>query len=527
VSVHGDDARRCLIPRWRYINPLETAAESVGDRRAAREFSINEAFWHEKVADWREQPCPGTAADLIACAIMLQRCTQVPDAIEYLNERVALLRPAAAELARHAHRAVHPEKCNASTAHSPAAGPAQPIGGGIEARVVIAQSRSRLREDPRDAFAWLDMSRSYTVLGDRRRATEAMTRSLQLAGNNRLVLRAACRRLVHVGAPDEAHSLLMHHPRTRHDPWLLAAEIATSEIIDEPSRLVRDAKSLIDSRRFLASATTELSGALGMLEYRHGSAKRARRLIRESLVSPTDNTVAQARWIAARMTGIEISESAWDTPHSYEAWCWRAYQVGQWDEAFSYAKQWVRDEPFSSRAAVHATFIAESIFNDHDYAIACAQQVLQADPNDSTLLNNLVVALLNSGRIEEARTIFEHMERSIPAGTDQYVYTATAGLMKYRTGEPAAGYALYKKALNLAAPGHKLRVISHWLKEEMPTRTADQNEVLAKLKALARTQGDLVSLRLLENIPIDESKQLHREALRIIEESARLGEIEK
>ena len=368
MSAQHEDALRRLIPRWRYVQGSSVPAETIADRPQITRGRVNDVYWEEKLRAWREEPTVGSAADLVACGVALRRYVEVEPAALFLNAHAAEIRRETASLALFAELQLHPQlavpvQLNAES---------RQIAPDQEAQMRISQSRARLRDDPRDSLAWMDMALAYTILGQNLSAERAMRSALMLAGDNRLILRSACRRLVHIGDTGAAHRLLASHPRTPQDPWLLAAEIALADIIEKPSKLTGRALTLLDSKRYLSSATTELSGALGMLEFSHGSDRKARRFIRQSLILPTENSVAQARWVAARMTGIDITASAWDTPRSFEAWSWRAFTAAEWFDAYGYAKAWVRDEPFSSRAAINATFIAETIFDDHAYAITCA-----------------------------------------------------------------------------------------------------------------------------------------------------------
>jgi Flp pilus assembly protein TadD len=105
----------------------------------------------------------------------------------------------------------------------------------------------------------MDMSRAYTTLGQPQHAETAISRALLLAPNSRLIIRAACRRLVHADRSEDAHRLLLRHPRTRQDPWLIAAEIALAQILEETPRLVHEGRALLQSGRFSPAAITELA----------------------------------------------------------------------------------------------------------------------------------------------------------------------------------------------------------------------------------------------------------------------------
>lgn len=469
-------------------------AETVADRTRSLRPTSSEVFWEAKRRDWMEDRRLETAAELLVCAVALNRLPAVPEVVAYLHERRDDLVSGMRELVAYARRRV---------GGADEAGPT-PVEQGIadvsvvvEAKSVVAYSRRRLGDTPRDALAWMDMALAYTTLGQSIQAERAMDRALLLAPNHRLVVRAACRRLLHAGHASEAHRLLLRHSRTRRDPWFLAAEIAIAQVLEETPRLVREGRQILASGHFSPAAITELAGALGMLEYASGATKQARRLFHLSMQAPSDNAVAQARWIAARTGGIEISEKAWSTPRAFEAWCWRAFQARDWVNSLAFAQEWVRDEPFSSRAAVQATFMATTVVEDYDYAIRCGRDVLRADSRDAMLRNNLIVALAYSGRIQEAQREAALLPSKSDPGRD-CVFLATRGLVEFRSGHVEAGRALYRRAYDCASAELRLRVVVHWLNEELQLAGHGSEPVLEKAVRVAGAQRDYVALRVLE-----------------------------
>jgi len=274
------------------------------------------------------------------------------------------------------------------------------------ARGKAAKAKHKVRVNPRNVLAWLDLSRAYTILGQQQRALAAIDCALALAPNHRHVLRAAARLFVHVGDSERAHALLAKHPKTRKDPWLLAAELAIANVAQRPPRHVRQGRALIDSDDLPPAHLTELHSAIGTLEYYHGAHRRARQSLRASLEAPTENVVAQARWMRKQLPGLPIAEEAFALPLGFEARTWRAMEEGRWDDARVECRQWLNDEPFSSRPASLGSYIGVSLTTDYSFAEACARAGLQADPNDATLQNNLTVALAYQGKLDDAIETF-------------------------------------------------------------------------------------------------------------------------
>lgn len=346
----------------------------------------------------------------------------------------------------------------------------------------------------------------------RGRAGLAMHRSLQIAPDHRLILRAACRRLIHVGDVQATHALIARHARTREDPWLIAAELAVAQILECSPKYLKEGTNLFKSQRYSPAATTELGAALCMQAYASGATKLAKRLLRKSLEAPTDNLVAQARWIGTRLGGIEISSAVWNTPRSYEAWTWRAFVASDWSSALRFARAWVLDEPFSSRAATHATYMARSVNRDYEYAIACAQQVLVADPNDLMLTNNLVVALAYQGDLEKAANLCNRLMSAPDAGDAGCTFAATRGLVAFRAGDVEAGRNFYAEAFRNASRSLKLRVLAHWLREEARVDPRQVLPIMDRLMKFAGTRQDSVVQRILEIARDDGLESARRES---------------
>lgn len=492
TSLLNDSTRR-LVPRWRYMSSL-APAETVADRTRRSQPPRSEMFWEEKCRSWVEDRRIETAAELLACAVALNRLSAVQDVIGYLSERRGDLVSGVQDLVAYAYDRVSGTGGVHPTTVDPGAAEVSVVA---EAQKMIANCRRRLSDTPRDALAWMDMALGYTTLGQPVKAEQAMGRALLLAPNHRLIVRAACRRLLHAGRASEAHRLLLRHSRTRSDPWFIAAEIAIAQVLEEAPRLVREGRQLLASGHFSPAGITELAGALGTLEYASGATKQARRLFQLSMEAPSDNAVAQARWIAARTGGIVISEEAWRTPRAFEAWCWRAFQARDWVNSFGFAKEWVRDEPFSSRAAVQATFLATTVFQDYEYAIRCGTDILRADNADAMLRNNLIVALAYGDKLDQARREAE----LLPSNSDparECVFLATRGLVEFRSGAVGAGRALYRRAFDCASADLRLRVVSHWLKEELRLERYGSEPVLERAAHIARAQRDYISLLVLE-----------------------------
>ena len=125
-------------------------------------------------------------------------------------------------------------------------------------RTRIQPLKKRVRANPRDALAWLEMGRIHATVGNHERAVRAVRVAASLAGENRFVLRSASRFYLHAGDLDLAHDVLRRSPRTKFDPWLSAAEIATAQVAAIVPRTIRTGKGLSEGGAFSDHALSEL-----------------------------------------------------------------------------------------------------------------------------------------------------------------------------------------------------------------------------------------------------------------------------
>ena len=374
-------------------------------------------------------------------------------------------------------------------------------------RVKVSAARRRLERDPRSMLTWLDLSRGHAILGQTKKAIWAIERALYLAPQHRHALRAAARLFVHTGDFDRAHSLLTKNSRTSTDPWLMAAEISIAKIADHKPRFAGRARKLIDSGELPQEHLTELHSAVGTLEYDNGANRRARKDLRASLLTPTDNAVAQARWMSTQLSGIAISDSAFELPQGFEARCWRALGKGRWDEACTQCLDWLYDEPFSSRPAELGSYIGIALTADPVFAAACARAGLQAEPHHSMLRNNMVVALAYQDELLQAIDHFDRIKTPLPHDFPAYVYLATAGLLCFRTGDIDQGRQLYTKAETMAPADKKAHVAIFQAREELNLRTPEAVDCVARARHMSEEIENLRTKRLLVLLELQISSQ--------------------
>lgn len=498
MSMFVEDQERRLIPRWRFTNDTAFSLEYACDPTGWRPSTVNRSFLEEKLSEWKLSPSIGNAIDLLSCGLSGRWLEEVRPAAEFLAQNNESLSSQVKTLIDSIN--LPSEQTNFS----------KELSCGPESMFKVActraaTARSRLRRDPRNAFGWLDLARAYTILGQRQKAITSIERALYLTPFHRHVLRSAVRLFIHVGQKDRAHRLLVRNPRTPSDPWLVAAELATAKVGDRSPRFARCGRRLINSGGLPPGHLTELQSSIATLEFYDGSERNARKNLRASLVAPTDNAVAQARWLGTKLPGIVIEETVFSLPLGYEARCWRALIDGRWDDAQFECRRWLTDETYSRRPAKVASFIGVALTTDYTYAKDCAKIGLQASPTDSTLINNLSVALAYGGEIDAAFKNFQKIKIPLQSDFPPYVFVATGGLLRFRLGDIDGGRRCYSWAERLAPKKMKHMVTIFRAREEQVASTKEAPDYLER--AFKTDSNDLYTRQLQVNLK-EQSQQL-------------------
>lgn len=436
-----DDPTRRLVPRWRPSAITVALGELSSAAGTPRVWEPNRESLAQREAEWAIHRSPAFAADFVSTALVLGRPQRAREAAEFLITGGARVSITAKTLAARV------------LGRGGSAMDAPPAFGVDVHRQEIRRLRSRLVDAPRASIWWVDLALEYAILGEREKAAEMMRRALILSPEDRFVLRAAARLYLHTDEKDRAHAVIRRSGRVFSDPWLLATEIATSQVIGKTSDLIKRGRSAVTSGRFHPHDITELAGAIASVDMETGTAKDARRMFGVAIKNPNDNALAQAAWAGRRRSGITVSEGLVErVPRTFEVAAWRQYTAGNWQEALRESYEWVADEPFASRAAEFSSYLAAAAAEDFAASIRIADRGLASNPNDALLLNNKAAALAHLGKVAEARAVMERL-LTVHNHTSPTHTAATAGLICFRDGDPDTGRMLYRTALERAERG--------------------------------------------------------------------------
>ena len=223
--------RRLMVPRWRSLAATLASGElSEPVRRSAphsyRPFSQQ---LRAKLERWRLVPSAVSAAELVESAIVEGKESEAVSAARFLASQRSNAAPALKELAHVAlRRAGYPNEV-------PAASP-------IEQNALVHLWRRRTRVYPQNPIAWVELARHQMLRGKTRNSIRSMSVAVQLAPDNRHVLRSAARLYLHADDPERGHDTLVQSRATPHDPWLLSSEIVLAELAERYPQFARQAR---------------------------------------------------------------------------------------------------------------------------------------------------------------------------------------------------------------------------------------------------------------------------------------------
>lgn len=449
-----NEKNRNMIPRWRTFGDTM----SLNELHASQSHQIPrpkpfESFAKKKL-DWQKHQTVGHASDLLSSALIHGKSHEVQDAAEFLLHTDLRALPLVKDLA---------EKTLQTTPTDPYPFThVTPLK--YDAKHQIRTLRRFLNNEPKDAIRWVDLSRAFASLGLKSKADQCMTIAVQLQPNNRFVLRSASRLWVHLDSPHKSYYHLSRSNRTKYDPWLMAAEIATTNSMERTSKLMSRAQRVLKEKKFPPFHISELAASVATTEFGHGDTKKSRRFFRQALNDPTENSLAQAVWVSGEFNFLNLDQNLWSRPNIPEAKTRNLFFEKSWEQCLKECVRWQQLEPFSSRPGIFGSFVASAILEDFQLAKDFALTALAANPDRFLLLNNAAFAMIHLNEFKEAEKLIDRIKPSqFDDAQDQTVYLATKGFLQYRTDDAEYGNKLYTQARSLAEEklGHNSSLVAH------------------------------------------------------------------
>ena len=450
MAVFDPEIDRKILPRWRTFDMTLNLGELGSGSMSRLHQGITDGFLASRIADWKRYRTVGHAADLVGTALAIGKETLATEAASFLLQDDLSVSIWVRELAR---------KVLDSPSDKNEFKLARRLGKS-EQHAHIRFFRQCLRIEPRDPIIWVDLARVYSILGQRDQAKKCMTAAQQLAADNRFVLRSAGRFWIHLGDPERAHDLIVKSKVTRNDPWILAAEIATSSASGKTSKFVKAAYRMLSDSSYRARHLSELASAVATLELSSGNIKKARKLFARSLMEPTENSIAQAAWAVRKDPRIHIENQHLKSLNAFEARSRVYYASGKWEKIIAECWNWQSDQPFSSGPSISGSYISAVALENYSESESFAKYGLIANSSNFTLLNNLAFALINSGKLGEAINTLSKIDDTRITRRDRAILQATRGFLSFRQRNISEGQKLYLDALSIARTTKEKKLVA-------------------------------------------------------------------
>lgn len=497
---------RRVIPNWRDFRRTLQLKELQSQSGKLSPIKLN---IDRVICDWNENKNIGTAADLLSSAFVadIKNRRELSDAIKLVEANKEQATKTLLELIN----LIKTEESNALVKKEILELDVDTIE---EFRTfinnkalyqIINKTKNRAKDELYNPIVWVDLARLYALHGLNEQAEKSILTALHLAPNNRFVLRSATRFFIHTMHYEKALYYLKRSNILKKDPWLISAHIATSCIMNRFSPLIKDGIKIIESNSFQDYEITELASAIGSFEFREGSFKKAKQFLQVSMRMPNDNSLAQMEWISRKDARLILNPKSFENViNPFEALAYDYYEKGQWRDAFYNCIKWFLDVPFSKRPVILGSFISGSLLNDKTAAIILLEVGLQANPNNPTLLNNIIYDLATSGNIEKCGVYLKRLQEvDLNKLTDENKITiqATLGLVYLKNKEIELGKRLYELAISNAERINNIYLknlaIVNYTKElilQNDTEKSKYGSIVLNMK-IEDTRKDLVFLR--------------------------------
>lgn len=432
---------RQVVPRWRPWRISALLGEAEMPRRTTID-NVDGDPLKNLFEEYRENPSIGIAGDLLSAAVTIgdsrPEILSIAKELQHLSEfpvQVKMCEDISARDERRERRRFN----------------VKPDAG----RERIRKLRKSLNREPRNALSWVDLALEYLVVGQPEKAMTSMTIALNLAAEDRFVLRSACALFVERGELDRALTLLQRSSRAKSDPWLVAPQVAIADLAKEKLNIARTARQVLKADH-PAAHLAELRAAFGTVELSAGS-RRGRQLLRGILEGPTENALAQVEWSDRRTneTGSLIGDMPSGVPRAFEALALRASFEAQWIEGWKLSESWRDDQPFRVEPYVQGSYCA-SAAGEWDEALAIGMQGLSLHPHDSYLLNNVAFSYIGLGDLPQAAAVLLKARSAKSEEIGRLTQIATEAQWLFRVGEVEEGRIRYNAAIRLFERKHRI-----------------------------------------------------------------------
>lgn len=439
MSIKYDDSNRQAVPRC-LSYATACSLQVLRTNRRVEEMRGTVVEDSDAGREWVENRNLISAIDLVAEAIIVKdfNSREARKAAKYILRKSAVCSPLVRELAGHFLKRV-------STWEE--MGEILDRGG---YRKEIARLKSSVRDYPLNPIAWCDLSLNYATIGEEDKAKDAMSVAMALGKHNRFILRSAARCYMHFGEADKAVSMLDKSGLCEIDPWITSAEIAIAEATGLKSKCMGKGRDLAGNENLTPFSRSELAASLGTVEMKSGSVRKGKKIMRQAIVQPTENALAQVEWAACnfRIGFDDTLKLSKTVAAPFEAIAKHRYYGKEWKDSLEACKKWGRFQSLSSRPIILSTFIASCLLDNDSEAIMIFEDAVPAQKEDPTAVNNYAFALARVGRTRVAEETLDKCNLDEASLEDKLAISATRGLICFREGKNIEeGRRLYDEAV--------------------------------------------------------------------------------
>ncbi len=306
---------------------------------------------------------------------------------------------------------------------------------------ILGTLKRFVRDCPHDSLSWNDLAFYYTIIGEKTKAERCMSVAFRLQSFHPFLARSYARFLIHYDQPDKAAYILKKTGMVKTHPEILSADLAVRTSFDVGKPDVKAARRLIKKYTNQPYIISELSASLGTLEVENGSVKKAMEHLKISALVPTENTVAQLKWMSQQhKIIIPVSRNA---IHSLEAEAISYYNNKDYASCRDKLMNLHRFQPFSEGALVDAGYLSMVALDDPGF-ICGATEYFGADVLESFMAkNNYIIAKLLLDELDGVEDMIRDLSNLANDDREKAVLSAAIGMYMYRIGEIDSGRECY------------------------------------------------------------------------------------
>lgn len=426
-----DNSKRRILPIWRSFDSTKSELQPLYPSK------IKRGNISQYIFEWVNNKNMATAGDLLSAAIVngCQDNEEVIDAANYILYSNEDSNYALTKVSKN----ILDSNIDTDT-----------LSTTIELYSYIAELKKLLITYPTDSILHIEIARMYLLLGQLHFAQKHVENALYFDHNNRYVVRCAARFYIHLKKPEQALSIIRKSVLTKIDPWLLASEISICQLLDKTSPNIKKGLRIIESSHFDPFNTTELCAAIGTEELIHGAYTKSRKLFNNALNCPNSNSLAQAEWVNNETNlSLDFTSINIDSECFWEAKCYNSFNSNDYVKSLQYAKQWIAQEPYSTRAILYAYELAISYLRDLKSSQEIMDNALKNHKGNPIFINNYAYALALDGKLMDAENVISKLKKInfSSSETIDICLLATKGMIAFRKGDAENGIKLYLNAI--------------------------------------------------------------------------------